>query len=46
MFNNVLNGKIGFLDYKNENVKMSIFSKGLPHDFCQKLDISSESHFL
>ena len=47
MFNNALNGKKGFLDYKNVKMwKCPFFSKGLPHDFCQKLDISSESHFL
>ena len=34
MFNNVLNGKKGFLDYKNENVKMSIFFlRGYPMIF-------------
>ena len=49
MFYNVLKGKKGFLDYKNVNLtvwKCPFFSTGLPHDFRQKLDISSESHFL
>ena len=38
MFKYALNKK-NFLDYKNRK-------KGLPHDFRQKLDISSESQFL
>ena len=40
MFNNVLNGKKGFLDYKNVNltVKMSIVLKGVTHDFSQKFE--------
>ena len=48
MFNNVLNGKKGFLDYKNVNltVKMSIVLKGVTHDFSQKFENSSQSHFL
>ena len=39
MFKYLLNKKKNFLDNKNKK-------KGLPHDFRQKLDISSESHFL
>ena len=48
MFNNVLNGKKGFLDYKNVNltVKMSIFFYGVTPWFSSKIGHSSESHFL
>ena len=38
-----------FLDYKNVNLKLCekpIFPKGVPRDFPQKLDISSQSHFV
>ena len=50
MLNNVLNGKKkGFFDNKisfYNSKKMSIFPQGLTHDFSQKFEISSESHFL
>ena len=50
-FNNVLNGKKGFLDYQNVILTklietMSSFPKSLAHDFQQKLKNSSQSHFL
>ena len=44
MFNNALKGKIGFLDKTHVILtqwEMSIFRKGLTHDFGKKLEISS-----
>ena len=48
-FNYILDEKKSFLDYKNVNLKLcenAHFPKGVPHDFRQKLDISSQSHFV
>ena len=45
MFNNVLNRKKGSLHYKNvilQSVKMSVFPKGLTHEFRQKFESISE----
>ena len=42
MFNNVQNGKKGFLDYKNvilKSVKMSVFAKGLTMIFHKNLKV-------
>ena len=44
MFNNALKVKIGFLDKTHVILtqwEMSIFRKGLTHDFDKKLEISS-----
>ena len=49
MFDNVLNGKKPFLTSKTSfqhSGTMSIFAKGLTHNFLQIFESSSESHFL
>ena len=49
MFDNVLNGKKTFLTSKTSfqhSGTMSIFAKGLTHNFHQIFESSSESHFL
>ena len=49
ILNDVLNGKKGFLDNNisfQHSKQMSIFPRGLTHDFPQKFESSSESQNL
>ena len=49
LFNNVLERKLGFLDYKfsfSKSRKICIFANGLTHDFGQKFEVSCMSVFL